>query len=75
MIVGNKMDLGPKREVSSEEAQELAGHYDVPYMECSAKSGESVNDVFASLAKMMKQRIIDSAEREPPRGGDPIVPP
>jgi len=42
MIVGNKMDLKDKREVSYEEAKSMARNYNVNYMECSAKSGESV---------------------------------
>jgi GTPase SAR1 family protein len=42
MIVGNKMDLKEKREVSYEEAKNMADNYKVNYMECSAKSGESV---------------------------------
>ena len=60
MIVGNKSDLEAKREVSREEAEELAQHYgDFPYMECSAKSGQSINEIFTKLALNMKQKIID----------------
>lgn len=62
MIVGNKMDLQDHREVSSAEGQELAVHSGFTYMECSAKSGESVNEVFTALATMMKHKIIDQAE-------------
>lgn len=64
MIVGNKMDLEEKREVASEEAKEQADHHNVPYMECSAKSGQSVNDIFYTLAKMMKEKIIDNSDKE-----------
>jgi hypothetical protein len=32
----------------------MARNYNVNYMECSAKSGESVEEVFTQLAKMMK---------------------
>ena len=39
----------------------MASHCDMPYMECSAKSGVSINEVFDSLAKMMKQKIIDNS--------------
>lgn len=65
MIVGNKMDLEDKREVSFQEGQELAEHSGFEYMECSAKSGESVNEVFTRLATMMKHKIIDNADKEP----------
>ena len=71
MIVGNKSDLDEKREVSREEADDLAKHCDMPYMECSAKSGQSVSDVFGRLAQMMKQRIIDSSEVES-QPGNPL---
>ena len=43
----------------------------MPYMECSAKSGQSVSDVFGRLAQMMKQRIIDSSEVES-QPGNPL---
>ena len=36
----------------------------MPYMECSAKSGQSVSDVFGRLGQMMKQKIIDNSEGE-----------
>lgn len=39
MIVGNKMDLGAQREVTFEEAKEMAENSGLKYMECSAKSG------------------------------------
>lgn len=64
MIIGNKSDLEGKREVSREEAEDLAKHCDMPYMECSAKNGDSVSDVFSHLAGMMKERIIDNSEVE-----------
>ena len=62
MIVGNKSDLDEKREVTREEAEDLAKNCDMPYMECSAKSGQSVSDVFGRLGQMMKQKIIDNSE-------------
>ena len=64
MIVGNKSDLDEKREVTREEAEDLAKHCDMPYMECTANSGQSVADVFGRLAQTMKQKIIDNSEGE-----------
>lgn len=63
MIIGNKMDLEHKREVSYEEAAELARQSGFPYMECSAKSGKSIEEVFNTLGKMMKESIIDVVEK------------
>ena len=54
MLVGNKMDLEQQREVTTEEARDFAKQYSIPYMECSAKSGQSINEAFQMLGKMMK---------------------
>lgn len=42
MLVGNKMDLEGQRQVSREEAEDFAKQYSIPYVECSAKSGQSI---------------------------------
>jgi GTPase SAR1 family protein len=39
LILGNKTDLEAQREVSFQEACDLASTYGVDYMECSAKTG------------------------------------
>ena len=53
----------------------MAKNHDFKYMECSAKSGESVNEVFGALAKMMKEKILDTSEMRDSKGGEPINPP
>lgn len=71
MIVGNKKDLAEGREVSFEEAQQLADNYGVGYMECSAKTGENVEEIFLALGGKMKEKFIDeptSEELSKPRG-------
>jgi Fe2+ transport system protein B len=55
------MDLEEKREVSYDEAASLAKSYGLPYIECSAKSGHSVEETFTKLARMMKEKNIDQA--------------
>ncbi len=52
VLVGNKADL-PDREVSVEEAREFAAQRGVSYIESSAKSGQSVNEVFYALTKLL----------------------
>lgn len=64
VIVGNKADLQAKRAVSFEEAEELARHFGFKYYECSAKSGQSVEETFLELARMMKQKVIDAVTNE-----------
>jgi GTPase SAR1 family protein len=54
ILVGNKKDLEEQREVSEEEAKDFAKQYNIPYMECSAKSGQSIEEAFYTLGKMMK---------------------
>jgi GTPase SAR1 family protein len=58
------MDLKNKRSVSFEEASDAAKQYGFKYYECSAKSGDSVDEVFLTIARMMKQKIIDIAGKE-----------
>lgn len=70
--MGNKQDLKDKRAVSFEEASEFARQHRFKYYECSAKSGDSVEEVFMALAKVMKQRIIDIAEKEEVEEPKPI---
>jgi Ras-related protein Rab-14 len=59
MIIGNKMDLQGNREVTFEEAHELAQNYGLTYMECSAKTGENIDGLFLTLGRKMKEKFID----------------
>ena len=53
-LIGNKSDLEEKREVSTEEAQQLKENYQLDfYMETSAKSGFNVNELFIEAAKIL----------------------
>lgn len=49
IIVGNKCDLTDKRVITSENGKELADKYQIPHFECSAKSGENVNELFYKI--------------------------
>ena len=51
MIVGNKCDLEPK--VSTEQAQEKAMMYQVPYIEVSSKTNEQIDNLFGILASKL----------------------
>jgi len=52
ILVGNKADL-TDREVSREEAEAFAAQRGVKYIESSAKSGQSVDEVFYELTKLL----------------------
>jgi Ras family protein len=52
VLVGSMLDLSDQeRQVSTREAQAMADSWGVPYLECSSKTGENVNDVFHSLLR------------------------
>ncbi|MFX1377610.1 MAG: Rab family GTPase [Promethearchaeota archaeon] len=54
LMVGSKLDLDYKRAVSREEALEMAKKNNLyGYLECSAKSGENVADIFEEISRLM----------------------
>ena len=63
IIVGNKIDMEEKREVSEEMKERLCKEMDVDLVEVSAKKGTDVNEAFDKLIKsilgnMTKEAII-----------------
>ena len=49
LLVGNKSDLGARRQVSQEAAEKRAQEWGVPYVETSAKTRENVDKVIFSV--------------------------
>ena len=57
IMVGGKLDLSFKRAVPSKEAFEMAkSHKLFGYIECSAKDGRNIEDIFSEIARLMLQR-------------------
>jgi GTPase SAR1 family protein len=57
IMVGSKLDLSYKRAVSSKEAYDLAKEQNLyGYIECSAKDGRNIEDIFTEIAKLMLVR-------------------
>ena len=57
IVVGNKSDLSPEREVRSEDAVELSEDHKIyEFLECSAKSGYNVEEVFTDLCLEIMRR-------------------
>ncbi|MHA1193014.1 MAG: Rab family GTPase [Promethearchaeota archaeon] len=57
LLLGGKLDLEKFREISSNEAEELANSLGLfNYIECSSKTGENVEKSFEELTRMMIQR-------------------
>jgi Ras-related protein Rap-2C len=53
LLVGNKCDLSHQRQVRSEDGLSLAEYWSCPFTECSAKSAQNVNTVFAEIVREM----------------------
>ena len=66
VAVGNKVDLVDEREVSTKEARTHFERMDppIPYFETSAKTGEGVNELFESVARMVLSRFNESTKKE-----------
>mmetsp|Transcript_13887 Transcript_13887/g.21647 ORF Transcript_13887/g.21647 Transcript_13887/m.21647 type:complete len:141 (+) Transcript_13887:167-589(+) len=62
VLVGNKCDLTDKRQVSTEEAQELAGYYGIPYLETSAKNNICVEESFTTMSRKIKENLINKGQ-------------
>jgi len=63
MLIGNKVDLESLRQVSTREAQAWAEENQMTYIECSAKTGRNINEIFIQVA----QRLVDAnPERSDP---------
>ena len=60
MLIGNKIDLGAKREVSSTLGQEFARNNEMLYIETSAKTDQGVRDAFEEMVA----QIIHTNQRE-----------
>jgi len=57
ILVGNKSDLGDKRQVQKEEAEAFARKNDLIFFETSAKTSAGVEETFTTAAKTIYQGI------------------
>ena len=63
-IVGNKIDLNEKREVSNEEGQKYAQEHDFIFQEVSAKTGEGFSELFyKSLFEKIRTKFRPSGQQ------------
>ena len=58
ILVGNKCDLAHNRQVTMEEAKEIAKKYGIKYIETSAKDTINIDDLFISTAKYILSKQI-----------------
>lgn len=59
VLVGNKSDLMHKRIVSYEEGQQFAKQHNMIFLETSAKSGNSIDQIFTEAAERVVKNIIN----------------
>lgn len=57
ILVGNKSDMEDARQVSTEEGRELAEHYNVRFLETSAKDCKNVEEAFTMMTREIKSRV------------------
>lgn len=57
MIVANKCDVQSGRQISAEEGKRLASEVEGTHIECSAKSGHNVEELFKELTMMVMRNV------------------
>ena len=58
-LIGNKIDLEEKREVSYEEGSIYASKHGMLFYECSAKTGQNIDKIFIESTREIDKRIKD----------------
>jgi len=53
VLVGNKTDLGDKRQVTTEEGEKKAKEFKIMFIETSAKAGHNVKTLFKRIAQAL----------------------
>jgi len=75
ILVGNKIDLGEKRKVTLEEAEQKARSWSIRYIETSAKTKHNVDKVFCELMRIVRPFKNPIRETGPAPPGRPIKSP
>lgn len=68
VLVGNKSDMADSRQVSTDEGKELAEHYNVKFLETSAKDCKNVEEAFVMMTREIKSRVAIAQPKKPATG-------
>ena len=60
ILLGNKSDLEDARKVTTDEGKDLSEHYNVRFIETSAKDCKNVEEAFVTMAREIKSRVAIS---------------
>ena len=72
ILVGNKKDLDSQRQVPYEEGKELADHFNVRFLETSAKESVNVEEAFTVMTREIKSKVATSAPKQRDQAGTRI---
>ena len=66
ILVANKIDAEEKRVVSTEEGEKMAAEFNIMFFECSAKTGDNIDNAFNELVKKTIENYskIDAAGKK-----------
>jgi GTPase SAR1 family protein len=74
ILVGNKCDMTDARQVSTDEGKELAEHYNVRFLETSAKDCKNVEEAFIMMTREIKSRVaITQPKAKATTGGGKLI--
>ena len=60
VLIGNKVDLNDRRQVSTEEGRQFARQHNLVFFETSALNAEGVEEAFTTAAREVYDGIITS---------------
>lgn len=64
ILVGNKLDIEEDRKVDRSEGISLAEAFNAAYIECSAKTAHSVDEVFYNLCQILVKKCENGAFKD-----------
>ncbi len=58
VLAGNKADLESERKISTEDGIQMAKKHNIPFFECSAKTGVNVQELFQKIGGNIHEKIL-----------------